>query len=261
MTEQTVTYELDGDIALIGLDRQDKRNAMNGDLFRQLGEAANRAQREARAGVIFGHGNNFSAGLDLKYAITEMRGRDPIHADAGHGRPFDVIARGGIPFVAALHGAVVGAGFELAAATHIRVADASAFFALPEGQRGIFVGGGGSVRIQRLIGYGLMADMMLSGRALTATEAKAVGAVQYTVVDEEPARDKAIAIARRIAENAPRSNWAIVNALPRIADMPQEEGLYVEMLTAQFVANAPESRERITDFLEKRAKPLERGSD
>ena len=79
---------------------------------------------------------------------------------------FDTIARGPVPWVAALHGAVVGGGLELATAAHIRVADESAFFGLPEGQRGIFVGGGGTVRIQRVVGYTVMADMMLTGRLL-----------------------------------------------------------------------------------------------
>ena len=85
---------------------------------------------------------------------------------------FDIIARGQIPFVAALHGAVVGGGLELAAAAHIRVADRSAFFGLPEGQRGIFVGGGGSVRVQRIVGYSVMADLMLTGRLLSVDEAE-----------------------------------------------------------------------------------------
>src|SRR6202007_761019 len=91
---------------------------------------------------------------------------------------FDVIARGSIPFVAALHGAVVGGGLELAAATHIRVADTTAVFGLPEGQRGIFGGGGGSVRVQRIIGYSVMADMMLTGRLLSVEEAEKVNIVR-----------------------------------------------------------------------------------
>ena len=94
---------------------------------------------------------------------------------------FDIIARGPIPFVAALHGAVVGGGLELAAAAHIRVADRTAFFGLPEGQRGIFVGGGGSVRVQRIVGYSVMADMMLTGRILSVDEAERVNIVRYVV--------------------------------------------------------------------------------
>ena len=88
---------------------------------------------------------------------------------------------GPVPVVAALHGAVVGGGLELAAACHIRVADDTTFYALPEGSRGIFVGGGGAVRIPRLIGAARMTDMMLTGRVYNAQEGERVGFAQYLV--------------------------------------------------------------------------------
>ena len=83
-------------------------------------------------------------------------------------RAFERMERGRLPVVAVLKGAVIGGGLELASATHIRVAEPSAFYALPEGQHGLFVGGGGSVRVPRLIGAHRMADMMLTGRVLDA---------------------------------------------------------------------------------------------
>ena len=92
-------------------------------------------------------------------------------------RAFERIERGRVPVVAVLKGAVVGGGLELAAAAHIRVAEPSAFYALPEGQRGLFVGGGASVRVPRLIGAHRMADMMLTGRVLDADEGHAAGSV------------------------------------------------------------------------------------
>jgi enoyl-CoA hydratase/carnithine racemase len=91
------------------------------------------------------------------------------------------VEQGRVPVVAALHGAVVGGGLELASACHIRVADASTFYALPEGTRGIFVGGGGSVRVPKLIGAARMTDMMLTGRVYDATEGERVGFAQYLV--------------------------------------------------------------------------------
>ena len=96
--------------------------------------------------MIFGHGEHFSAGLDLAEHI-ERTPLEGVHHSRKWHAIFDDIERGAIPFVAALHGAVVGGGLELAAAAHLRVADATAFFALPEGRREIFVGGGGSVRM------------------------------------------------------------------------------------------------------------------
>ena len=82
---------------------------------------------------------------------------------------------GPVPVVASLQGAVVGGGLELASACHIRVADETTFFALPEGSRGIFVGGGGSVRIPRLIGVARMTDMMLTGRVYNAQDGERIG--------------------------------------------------------------------------------------
>src|SRR5215510_12836201 len=229
MTEQLVTYELQGDVALIGLDRASKRNAINKVVIAQLREAAFRATEEAKAGVIFGHGDNFSAGLDLAEAATWMKPGAPRRRRGQWNRSLDLIARGQIPFVAALKGACIGGGLEIAAAAHIRVADETTFFALPEGQRGIFVGGGGSVRIQRLTGYARMADLMLTGRVLTAEEGERANLCQYVVPAGE-SLERAKSLAARIAENAEQSNWAITNALPRVLDLSHEDGLFMETL-------------------------------
>jgi (methylthio)acryloyl-CoA hydratase len=160
-TDQLVTYGLQGQVAVIALNRPDKRNAVIDRMVEALAEAVARAESEARAAVIFGHGPRFSAGLDLaehvvKTSMEAVRGSRRWHA------VFAGTERGSIPYVAALHGAVVGGGLELAAAAHVRVADATDFFALPEGQRGIFVGGG-LVRVARLMGAARMAEMMLTG--------------------------------------------------------------------------------------------------
>ena len=102
-----------------------------------------------------------------------------------------------VPVVAVLHGAVVGGGLELAAACHIRVAERSAYYGLPEGQRGIFVGGGGSARIPRLIGVARMTDLMLTGRVFDADEGQAVGLSQYLVEPTAQGLAKALALAAR----------------------------------------------------------------
>ena len=249
-----VNYALEGPVALVGLDRADKRNAINDALVEALDRAVIRAGAEATAGVIYGHGEHFSAGLDL----AEHANRTPIEG-VHHSRKwhaiFDRIERGPIPFVAAIHGAAVGGGMELAAAAHIRVADERAFFALPEGQRGIFVGGGASVRVARLIGAARMADMMLTGRVLSAPEAETAGFVQYVVPAGE-ALAKARQLALRIAQNAPMSNFAITQALPRIQDLAHDDGLFFESLMAALTQTAPEAQERLRDFLEKRAERL-----
>lgn len=251
MATPLVTYAVDGDIALVGLNRPGKRNAISDAVIEALDEVVQRASAEARAAVLFGAGDHFSAGLDLaehleKSPIEGIRGSRRWHA------VFDGIQRGRIPFVAALHGAVVGGGLELAASAHIRVADRTAFFALPEGQRGIFVGGSGSVKVARLISVARMADMMLTGRVLGAEEGERANLVQY-VVPAGGALDRAKEIARIAAGNAALSNWAIINALPRIQDMSQDDGLFVESIVASFTQTSPEAADRLKAFLEKRA--------
>src|SRR3954454_18489403 len=258
MSAEMITYEIEGDIAVIGLNRPDKRNAMNDTVIGLLRDAVVRAGEEAACGVIFGHGPNFSAGLDL----SELASR--LAPDAKRPRKrkphtwhtcFDAIARGTIPFVAALHGATIGGGLELAAATHIRVADETTFFGLPEGQRGIFVGGGGTVRVQRIIGYSGMADMMLTGRMLSVEEAEKLTIVRYVVAAGQ-ALAKAKELAARIAQNTPLTNWQITNVLPRVNDLSHDDGLFMEYLNSS-MQRPPESAQRLRDFIEKRATPLQ----
>jgi enoyl-CoA hydratase/carnithine racemase len=162
------------------------------------------------------------------------------------------IQYGPVPVVAALHGAVVGGGLELASACHIRVADESTFFALPEGSRGIFVGGGGSVRIPRLIGVARMTDMMLTGRVYNAVDGERIGLAQY-LVPKGTAFDKAFELAQRIAQNAPLTNYALMHALPRIAEQPADHGFMTEALMSAIAQSAPEAKQRVRDFLEGKA--------
>ena len=140
---------------------------------------------------------------------------------------FARIEFGPIPWFCAIHGATVGGGLELASSAHIRIADTSAFFALPEGQRGIFVGGGGSVRTARLMGTARMMDMMLTGRSVDAGQAERWNLVHY-VVPEGKAIYKALELAEAAAGNSQISNYSIINALPQIADLSRDDGLLVE---------------------------------
>jgi enoyl-CoA hydratase/carnithine racemase len=249
-----ITYlikEIRGDVALIGLNRPEKRNAISDAFVEELEVAVAEAEATAKAGVIYGVGPHFCAGLDLAEHVrkTPFEG---VHGSRRWHRVFDKIQRGRLPWFSALHGAVVGGGLELAASTHVRVADTTAFFALPEGQRGIFVGGGGSVRAARLMGVARMTDLMLTGRSVDAAKAEEWNLVQY-VVPEGQALEQSIAMAERAASNAEISNYAIINALPRIQDMASDDGLFVESFIASFTATSPEAEERLNAFLSKKA--------
>ena len=240
-----------GAVLHVRLNRAAKRNALSDPLIQQLHTTFVNLPAGIRAAVISGEGTHFCAGLDL----SELVERD-VHSGVLHSRmwhaAFDAIQFGQVPVVAALHGAVVGGGLELAAACHIRVADKTAYYALPEGQRGIFVGGGGAARIPRLMGVARMTDLMMTGRVYDADEGLAVGLTQYVVIDGQ-ALSKALALAERIAGNAPMSNFAVMHALPRIADQSQSEGLFTESLMAALAESTPEAQSRLRAFLEGRA--------
>ena len=206
---------------------------------------------DTRAVVVSGEGDHFCAGLDLSEVTERSVAEGIFHSRMWHAA-FEQVQFGRVPVIAVLHGAVVGGGFELASAAHIRVAETSAFYGLPEGQRGLFVGGGGSARIPRLIGVSRMTDMMMTGRVLDAAEGQTLGISQYLV---EPGQGlaKAFELARRVAANAPLSNFAVMHALPRIADLSQPDGLFVESLMAAIASGDDAAKERVRAFLEGRA--------
>jgi enoyl-CoA hydratase/carnithine racemase len=207
--------------------------------------------KETRAVILYGEGMHFSAGADLSVLASANVPLSTNVSGAFH-RAFDRIENGDVPVVAVLHGAVVGGGLELAAAAHVRVAERSAYYALPEGARGIFVGGGGAVRIPRLIGLSRMMDMMLTGRTYSAEEGVTLGFSQY-VVDDGSGVAKAIELAERIATNSALSNFAVTQALPRISRAGADSGYLMERLMATIAVGDDEAKARINAFLENRA--------
>ena len=248
--QSQVAIELRETIAIVRLNRPTKRNALSDRLMADLEGAFAALPKTVGAVVLTGNGEHFCAGLDL----SEIKDRDAVeglhHSRSWH-RILTNIEFGRVPVVAALHGAVVGGGLELATSCHIRVADDTAFFALPEGSRGIFVGGGGSVRIPKLIGTHRMLDMMLTGRVYKAADAAPLGFAQYHV-PAGAALDKAIELAERIAKNAPMTNYALIHALPRIAEQPADHGFLTEGLISSIAQSAPEAKQRVREFLDGR---------
>lgn len=234
-------------IAIVQLTRTAKRNALSDGLIAALRDTFQNLPASVRAAVLCGAGEHFSAGLDLSELKERDAGQGLHHSRSWH-VALDAIEHGPVPVVAALHGAVVGGGLELAAAAHVRVADATTFYALPEGSRGIFVGGGGSVRIPKLIGAHRMLDMMLTGRVYGAEDGERLGFAQYLVAQGQ-AQAKALELAERIATNAPLTNYALMHALPRIAEQPADHGYLTEALMAAIAQSAPDAKQRMRDFL------------
>jgi (methylthio)acryloyl-CoA hydratase len=241
----------DGEVGVLRLSRTAKRNALDDATVLGLEAFFGAPPAGVRAVVLDAEGDHFSAGLDL----SELVERDVLggvqHSMMWH-RAFARIESGTVPVIAVLKGAVVGGGLELASATHLRVAESSTFYALPEGQHGLFVGGGGSVRVPRLIGAHRMADMMLTGRVLSAQEGQDTGISHYLTGAGE-GLEKALELARKIAANSPVTNFAVLQALPRIAQANPAEGFLMESLMAAVAGGSDEAKTRMRAFLEGRA--------
>lgn len=254
MSNKDIHLDICGDnqeIAVIRLTRPKKRNAINDGLILAIRNIFDRLPATVRAAVIDGEGEHFCAGLDLSELSERDASEGIFHSRMWH-QALERVQYGPVPVVAALHGAVVGGGLELASACHIRVADASTFYALPEGTRGIFVGGGGSVRIPRLIGTARMADMMFTGRVYNAEDGERIGLSQYVVPAGE-SFTKALELAKAIARNAPMTNYALMHVLPRIAEQPADQGFMTEALVSSIAQSAPEAKARVKAFLEGKA--------
>jgi (methylthio)acryloyl-CoA hydratase len=246
----------DGEVAVLRLSRRQKRNALDDPTVLGVEAFFTAPPAGVRAAVLDAEGEHFCAGLDL----SELTERDVFeglqHSRMWH-RAFERMEHGRIPVVAVLKGAVIGGGLELASATHIRVAEPSTFYALPEGQHGLFVGGGGSVRVPRLIGAHRMADMMLTGRVVDAQEGHTLGLSHYLTGPGE-GFSRALELARKIAANSPVTNFAVLQALPRIAEANPTEGYLLEALMAAVAQGSDEAKQRMQAFLEGRAGKVQR---
>lgn len=251
MTADRMTrIEIEGDIAVITFNRPEKRNAMNDALLAELDGFFSSPPEGVNVAVITGAGGHYCAGLDLSEHEHRTPEQTVYHSRNWH-RVVEAIEFGGLPVVSAMAGAVIGGGLEIATATHVRIAEPSVRFQLPEGRRGIFVGGGATVRVGRIIGADRMREMMLTGRSFGAEEGLALGLAHYSVAAGE-ALPKAMELARRIADNAPFSNYLMIQALSRIGDMSRGDGLFTESLAAAMSQTSEGAAEGLRAFLEKR---------
>lgn len=245
-----VALRCQDEVLLVTLARPEKRNALDDVTVAGLGAVFEGLPSGVRAVVLEGEGQHFSAGLDLTEIATGDVAAGIAHSRMWH-RIFENIQFGAVPVIAVLKGAVIGGGLELACAAHLRVAEDTAFYALPEGQRGIFVGGGGSVRLPQLIGVSRMIDMMLTGRSYDAQAGLAMGISHY-LVKPDGGLNKALELAGKVCGNAPLTNFAVMHALPRIAQSDPSAGYLTEALMSAIAQGDEEAKRRIQDFLAKR---------
>ena len=213
MIYSSLEMHTDGPVAVVTLNRPNSSNALDERAVAEIEQYFSSVPKDVRAIVLAANGPHFCAGLDLKeHYVKERSAVDFMRVCQAWHRAFDRIQHGGTPVIAALHGAVVGGGLELASAAHVRVGDETAYFALQEGQRGIFTGGGATVRIARIITPNRMVEMMLTGRIMDCNEGLQAGLLHYRTA-AGGALKKTVALAHKIASNAPLANYAIVSGI------------------------------------------------
>ena len=245
---QNLLVAVDGEgIATVTLNRPAKRNALDEATVEELVALFSLLPRTGvRVVVLKAEGTHFCAGLDLvEHHKAERTPAEFWQLCLRWHEAFNKMEYGGVPIIAALQGAVVGGGLELASAAHIRVIDHSTYFGLPEGQRGLFTGGGATIRVADLIGKSRMIDMMLTGRLYRGEEAVTVGLANYMA---EHSLAKAYEIARRCAENLPLTNFAICSAISHMQNMSPLDASYAESVVAGVVNTQPAARERLAAF-------------
>ena len=243
----------DDGIWVVTLNRPHKRNALDTATIEEMVDFFSAAPRAGvKAVVLAGAGDHFCAGLDLVEHHNEDRSpSDFMHICLRWHEAFNKMEYGGVPVIAALQGAVVGGGLELASSAHIRVMDQTTYFALPEGQRGLFTGGGATIRVSDLIGKSRMIDMILTGRVYQGQEAADLGLAQYFTPGSS--LDKAVEVAKLAAANLPLTNYAICSAISHMQNMSTFDAAYAESVVAGIVNTQPDARERLAAFADKSA--------
>ncbi len=250
MTEPLLTVDITDNIATLTMNRPAKRNAICDALLGEIDGFFRAPPPQIKVAILTGAAGHFCAGLDLTEHVSRNAESTMRHSRQWQ-QVMDRIQFGGLPVISALFGAVIGGGLELATATHVRIAEPSVIFQLPEGQRGIFVGGGASVRVGRIIGADRMIEMMLTGRKYSSAEALALGLAHYAV-DKGQALAKANELAANIAANAPLANYMMIHALSHIGDMSRADGLFTESLCAAIAQTSPDAVEGLNAYLQKR---------
>ena len=254
MSDRLVTVERDGDVLLIGVDRAAKRNAWNLQVIREVAEAYEHlADSDARVGVVFGHGDHFSAGLDLAEVLPAVQEAGPdVLGGAGRFDPFglwnDPVPK---PVVLAVQGIAFTLSIELALASDVVVAADDVRFRQLEIGRGILPFGGATIRAPRQLGWGNAMRWLLTADELDAAEAHRIGLVQE-VVPAGRHVERAVEIARTIAAQAPlgvRGTLASARVAERSADA--EAAAHVRTLLPGLVSSS-DAAEGLQSFLERR---------
>jgi len=253
MSDPTVTTETRGHVALIGLNRPQKLNSFTREMLRALGEAYTRYDEDdaLRCAVLFAHGKDFTAGLDLADVAPVIESGEPVWP-AGGVDPWAIDGRGLVkPIVAAMQGRVFTLGIELALASDVRLCSEDATFAQLEIARGIFPFGGATFRGPEQLGWGNAMRFLLTAEPFDATEALRIGLVQE-VVPRGALLDRSVAIAERIAAQAPLGVRATLASARKARIEGQAASIQALRPKIVRLMKSEDAREGVRSFLERR---------
>jgi enoyl-CoA hydratase/carnithine racemase len=236
-------------VALISINRPASKNALNEAVRADIRRACAAAESDSsiRAILFTGEGDSFCAGAD----IAELQARTMLSATWAPDRIDLAIENMSKPVIGALHGNVLGGGFELALTFSIRVAADNFRGAFPEIKLGVFPGLGGTQRLPRIVGEGRALDLILTGRAIDANEALAFGLVS-AVVPVAQLREHALRLATRLAGGPPVATRVVIESVRRASDLGRSEGLDYERRLLGIVCGTEDKQEGVAAWLEKR---------
>lgn len=248
-----VTCERHGHVLLIGLDRVAKRNAFDLDLLNALSLAYGKfeADSEARVAVVFGHGEHFTAGLDLVNASAALA--EGWQAPPGGCDPWGVFAgpRVSKPVIVAAQGYCLTIGIELMLAADINLCASNTRFAQKEVQRGIFPFGGATLRLHQVAGWGNAMRWLLTGDEFDAREAYRMGLVQE-VVERGRHLERALALAETVAKQAPLGVQATLASARQAVNEGPEAAARALLPRLLELVGTEDAAEGVQSFLERR---------
>jgi len=242
-------------VLIVTMNRPAARNALSGpmlELMRQAWDTVD-ADPDVRACVLTGAGGAFCAGADLK-AMTRSHPGDQFRGGDMDLSVIESLLKGRRltkPLIAAVEGPAIAGGTEILQACDIRVAGESARFGVSEARWGLFPLGGSAVRLVRQIPYTVAADLLLTGRHITAAEALSIGLIGHVVPDGQ-ALDRALAIAAAIAANGPIAVRAILQVIRDTEGIPENEAFALEAKAGMAVFASEDAKEGPRAFAEKR---------
>jgi enoyl-CoA hydratase len=243
-----------GHVLVVTMNRPQARNALSGPMMALLRQAWDQVDSDPgiRVCVLTGAGGAFCAGADLK----AMSRSHPGEAATGSFDPsvIEPLLKGRRltkPLIAAVEGPAVAGGTEILQATDIRVAGESARFGVSEARWGLFPLGGSAVRLPRQIPYTVAADLLLTGRHISAAQALEIGLIGHVVPDGQ-ALAKALEIAEMIAANGPVAVRAILRTIRETEGMPEADAFKIEAQIGMSVFRSEDAKEGPRAFTEKR---------